>query len=142
MLKDNWFSNFVPFDVPYKEDNITYITPEHYYQAMKSLDYNDWVVIASAETPGIAKRLGRKVSITTDWETRKVEIMDKILRYKFTKDTSHGKKLMECVGSIVEWNGWHDNYWGYCTCKECVGTPHINMLGKLLTIIRNELINV
>jgi len=34
----NWFSNFLPLDEPYKYDGEVYVTPEHFYQAMKSTD--------------------------------------------------------------------------------------------------------
>lgn len=144
---NNWFSNFIPFDTPLMlidpgfEDVISYVTPEHFYQAMKSIQHEDHVMIAAAKTPGIAKRLGRKVNVRSDWDNIKLDVMNYVLTYKFTKFTSHGKKLISSTGPIVEYNYWHDNYWGNCTCYKCEDIVGQNHLGRLLENIRLKLIN-
>jgi len=47
---------------------VEYPTVEHAFQAMKSLDGSERLVIAALETPGRAKRAGRKVQLGPDWE--------------------------------------------------------------------------
>lgn len=139
MLQDNWFSNFVPFDIPYVVDGISYPTPEHFYQAMKSDSKEVRAAIAALTTPGKAKRAGQKVKLDPNWSNRKLEVMQEALSYKFTIHTSHGKRLMETEGRIVEWNGWHDNFWGHCICPGCINEVKLNWLGCLLEERRSEL---
>jgi ribA/ribD-fused uncharacterized protein len=136
--KRNWFSNFVQMDEPLVEDGIAYWTVEQYYQAMKTLNTNHRSTIATSSA-GDAKKLGRKVELRPDWEEIKLSVMEKALRYKFQRGTSQYKKLMS-TGSekIVEWNYWHDNYWGVCTCQRCSARRGENHLGKILMKIREE----
>jgi len=138
-MTTHWFSNFVPFDDPMRVWGTEYVTPEHYYQAMKAENFVDRNKIAAAETPGKAKRLGNKVKLRENWDEQKLLFMKIALNYKFTKDTTHGKQLIKSIGSIVETNTWHDNYWGDCTCQKCENIIGQNMLGKLLMEIREEL---
>jgi len=38
----------------------------------------------------------------------------------------------------VEFNDWHDNFWGSCVCNRCTEEIHHNNLGQLLVIIRDR----
>src|SRR5690349_1503817 len=71
------FSNFSPH--PVTIDSITYPTTEHYFQATKFKDTSEehFQLIVEAETPLIAKRLGksRKYAITDNWNQVRVEVM-------------------------------------------------------------------
>ena len=87
-MKRNWFSNFLPFDEPLIYDDVFYKTPEHFYQALKTINSDQRRVIASAETPGRAKRLGRSVTLRQNWDTLKFDAMGWALAYKFTLKTS------------------------------------------------------
>ena len=42
---------------------------------MKTLDINQRRAIANASTPGLAKKMGRSVSLRPDWEDIKDDIM-------------------------------------------------------------------
>jgi len=145
MQLKNWFSNFVPFDTPLItvdpgfEDAISYITPEHFYQAMKSVSHADHLLIASAKTPGLAKKFGRRLVVRPDWDSVKLNFMFYALVYKFTKNTSHGQKLINTPGPIVEYNYWHDNYWGDCICEKCENIVGQNWLGRILENIRTKI---
>ena len=129
----NWFSNFLPIGFNIVDDiGIEYLTVENCYQAQKTLDpiiRNTFVLI----TPGKAKREGRKLEIRSDWEQVKVGVMYNALKQKFARGTEWHKKLMETEGPIVEFNNWHDTYWGY-DVNEQKGK---NVLGKLLMSIRD-----
>jgi len=133
---DNWFSNFKPFDIPMFYGLYRYKTPEHFYQAMKTNNKKQRHAIATAKTPGEAKRLGRRCTIKPNWEKEKIEVMEYALSYKFRKGTELNKRLLETKGRIVEWNTWHDNEWGSCTCSKCKSIKGNNLLGKLLMKIR------
>lgn len=116
-----------------------YPTVEHAFQAAKSLDHaeRDW--IAAAGTPGLAKRLGRRVNLRPDWEKIKSDVMEECLHSKFTDPTLKQKLLATGDEELVEGNYWHDNCWGNCTCEQCANKPGENRLGKLLMEIRKEL---
>jgi len=134
----NWFSNFEPFDVPFKYDKYVFLTPEHFYQAMKSEKHGYRLMISYMKVPGQAKKAGSKVELRPDWEKIKLGVMEYILRYKFQPGTQWHTKLLETAGDIVEENNWHDNFWGSCDCERCIGRPGFNHLGRILMKIRDE----
>ena len=116
-----------------------YPTVEHAFQAAKTLIPEEREEIRKAETPGKAKRMGRSVTLRSDWEEVKTDIMRQCLRSKF-KFAPLGIDLINTGDEeLVEGNTWHDNCWGNCTCEQCANTPGENRLGKLLMEIREEL---
>jgi len=127
------FSNFQPFPIVYK--GIRFPSVEHFYQALKSQDPEDWQRIAALPRPGQAKKAGRGLPLRPDWEEKKVRIMRVALLRKFAPGTKYHLSLMVYQGEIVEWNYWHDLYWGKCLCRRHQGQGQ-NQLGKLLMEIR------
>ena len=126
-----FLSNFYPSSVT-DEDDITYPTVEHYFQAMKTLDKAQRFNMAIQSTPGKAKRLGRKCNLRPDWESIKDSIMEDALRKKFS-DPILKKALLDTGDEYLEeGNTWGDQYWGVCN-----GTGK-NKLGKLLMKLREE----
>ncbi len=133
----NWFSNMYPFDEPLQYDGLSFKTPEHFYQAMKSTDRAKREFIARQRTGRVAKKAGRKLKLREDWEEIKYSVMEFAQRYRFKSGTTWYTKLMETEDPIVETNNWHDNEWGNCICEKCKDIEGKNMLGKILTDIRN-----
>ncbi|KKN02491.1 hypothetical protein LCGC14_1117170 [marine sediment metagenome] len=132
------FSNFIPFDKPLIHRGLSYRTPEHFFQAMKTMNMIARQHIANQSTPGSAKQAGRRCSLRPNWENIKEIFMERALRYKFSKGTSWHNKLVRSCGDIIEWNYWHDQYWGRCTCSRCGGKGQ-NHLGVILMKLRDEL---
>lgn len=131
-----FLSNF--YDSTFTHDGITYSTNEHFFQAMKTLDIAEKKAIAAAATPGIAKRMGRKVKLRSDWEEVKVYFMRLGLTLKF-QDPVLAQKLLETNDEeLIEGNWWHDNEWGSCSCPKCANIPGRNLLGKLLMEVRED----
>lgn len=127
-----FLSNF--YDSPIEKDGITYPTNEHFFQAMKTLDEKERKAIAAAETPGKAKRMGRRVNLREDWEAVKVDVMREGLLLKFTTYFELAQKLIATGDAmLVEGNWWNDTFWGVCNGVGC------NTLGKLLMQLREEL---
>ena len=127
-----WFlSNF--YESPIEEENITYPTVEHYFQAQKTFNQEEKLKIAQATKPAEAKKMGRKVNLRKDWEEVKIHVMEKGLRLKFQDPTLRKKLLATGDEELVEGNPWGDRYWGVCN-----GSGK-NKLGKLLMNIRKEL---
>lgn len=131
-----FLSNF--FYAPFVyEDNI-YPTNEHFFQAMKTLNPEERRNIAEARTPGVAKRMGRKVQLREDWEEVKIDIMRLGLRLKFKAHMGLTEKLIKTGDAdLIEGNTWHDNFWGICLCPKCQGKGQ-NHLGLLLMETRDR----
>lgn len=127
-----WLSNFSESKVSY--EGVEYPTVEHAYQAAKTLDKDRREKIRDADTPALAKKMGRKVVIRPDWEQVKLQVMEVLLRQKFAAGTGLSRELVATGdGKLVEGNWWGDMYWGVC---KGVGQNH---LGELLMKIRNDL---
>lgn len=127
-----FLSNFFPFPITYNE--VTYPTNEHAFVAMKTLDLNERRYVAKIPTPGQAKRYGRDLTLRSDWDEIKQEVMGDLLVLKFQPTTRMGWNLaMTCCAALVEGNHWHDQYWGDCRCgsSSCI-QPGMNVLGRLL----------
>ena len=135
--ENEFLSNFYPS--PILHEGIVYPTNEHFFQAMKTLDPAERKAIANAETPGMAKRMGRTIKLRSDWEQIKVDVMRTGLMLKFS-DAKLAQKLIDTGDEeLVEGNWWHDNTWGNCHCPKCSGLGGRNLLGMLLMEVRTEL---
>ncbi|WP_415953032.1 NADAR family protein [Methanobrevibacter woesei] len=127
-----WFlSNF--YESPIEDENITYSTVEHYFQAQKTLNREEKLKIAKASKPAKAKKMGRQVNLRKDWEDIKLQVMEKALRLKFQNPDLRKKLIATGDEELIEGNQWGDRYWGVCN-----GSGK-NKLGKLLMKIRKEL---
>ena len=131
-----FLSNFYPSPIEY--EGIKYPTVEAAFQAAKTPDLHMKMTIATAEHPGKAKRMGRKVILREDWEEIKDQVMEDCLRLKFSDPILREKLLATGDEELEEGNWWHDNYWGSCYCSRC-GDVGKNKLGYLLMKIRKEI---
>lgn len=132
----------LPFEVPMEHEGIIYDTPENYYQAQKlPKDRIDLKKEISCLNPLKAKRAlrnSKKYPTRDDWNKEtKLKVMEDALRYKFAKGTVWHELLMQTGDEeIVEWNTWHDLFWG----KDIETKQGDNHLGKILMRIRWEFI--
>lgn len=112
---------------------------EHAFQAAKCVKGTDKEKVRNASTPKEAKQIGRRIELRADWEAKKEDIMEHILRIKF-----RNKDLLELLNKtkgyeLVEENIWHDNHWGDCQCtRAACQRKGKNILGILLMKIRDE----
>jgi len=137
-IKDwKWLSNFYEAEVTFEEK--AYPTVEHAYQASKTRDFEERELIRQLKTPGEAKQYGRKVKLRGDWVYIRLSVMKGLLKQKFILESMLGRKL-EKTGEmeLIEFNAWHDNYWGWCMCNECKRKTKFNRLGQLLMDVRKE----
>lgn len=130
--KHRFLSNFWPASVIL--GGIEYPTVEHAYQAAKSIDPDYRKRVLACERPGKAKRLSRSVTLRSDWESVKVDVMFDLVKQKFTRH-EHLKNLLFDTGNsmLIEGNKWGDTFWGVCRGQ---GQNH---LGKILMTIRKEI---
>lgn len=118
-------------------------TAEQAFQGFKL--FKDWhhpsreeiqkfIEFLNYETPGKAKRAGRRISLNTEyWNQERDSVMKYILREKFVNVPLRYKLLLTGNAYLEETNTWYDTYWGVCNG---VGE---NRLGNLLMELREEL---
>ncbi|KAG6550147.1 hypothetical protein Mapa_008103 [Marchantia paleacea] len=144
------FSNFSPhpITVPDEDGNdVVWNSVEHYYQGQKFKGVQDSVAkervlkIQVAASPEEAARLGRSLSrerpdlLRPGWDAKKLEVMYKALRLKFTSYEALKELLLSTAGSVVVEASPNDLFWG--AGRTGAGE---NNLGLLLMKLRTELI--
>lgn len=131
--KYRFLSNFWSCSVLY--EGITYPSAEHAYQAAKTIDPEQRLLVSqNCPTPGDAKRRGRVLTLRTDWEDVKLVVMKSVIHCKFTQNQILGDKLILTGNEeLAEVNTWRDTFWGIYQSKGQ------NYLGRLLMIVRSEL---
>jgi len=133
-----FLSNIAP--APVRLNGVQYPTVEHAYQAAKTLEPAEREKIRGASTPGLARKMGRKVAKRPDWPDLKVDLMRDLVRQKFEGQRDLKKSLLATGDAeLVEGNTWHDNFWGNCRCARCASTPGQNWLGRILMDVRRHL---
>lgn len=131
--KYNFLSNMYPTLI--KVNNEVYPSAEHAFQAMKSLDPDVRLAMSLCRSPEEAKQAGKLVTLRSDWEEVKVEVMHSIVRAKFSNNELAQKLLATGQEDLIEGNTWKDTFWGVCNGKGK------NMLGRILMDVRKEITN-
>ena len=134
----DFLSNF--YEDEMEVDSIKYPTLEHAFQSLKTDDPDEREKVRKSATPGKAKGEGKLVTLTAGWNTKRIDVMRKLLKIKFSKHLK-GSLFRTAPNNLVEGNCWHDNFWGACNCPWCRGKKKENNLGKLLMEVREELMN-
>jgi ribA/ribD-fused uncharacterized protein len=131
----DWLSNFYLYDVTI--GGYTFPSTEHAYQAFKTKVPEQFQMVRLASrygkpSPAEAKKLGKKVTIRSDWEQIKIQVMRDIVAAKFLQNDNLAVKLIQTGDAeLIEGNYWNDTFWGVCNG---VGE---NWLGKILMEIRD-----
>ena len=126
-----FLSNF--YGAPVRVFGTTWPTAEHAYQAQKSFEPEEQLLIRRAATPGEAKRLARGLHMRRDWHAVRVPLMTEIVRAKFTNPSLARRLLATGTRPLIEYNTWSDYFWGVCRGRG------INTFGRILMRIRDEL---
>ena len=128
-----FLSNFYEKDITLY--GITYRNAEAAFQAQKTFDLD---IKSNFQTlnASLAKYLGKRIKLRSDWEDVKNEVMEYVIRAKFSDPELRDMLINTGDQEIIEGNTWNDTYWGMCR-----GKGH-NQLGKTLMKIRKELIGV
>lgn len=130
----SFLSNFYPCGV--ELDNLVFPTVEHAFQAAKTTNMDDRLFISMLDTPGQAKRAGRKVTLRPGWDDIKIHVMRYLLHQKFAQEPFHSLLLATGEQHIEEGNAWGDRFWGVSPVGSGNGQ---NMLGRLLMQVRREI---
>lgn len=137
---DYWFlSNFYPVPPGTVElDGVFYASVEHAYQAAKTENQRERWEIRRCVTAGMAKRLGRRVTVRPDWDQQKRDRMQDLLRQKFAVTMLRDLLAATAPALLIEGNSWGDTYWGAVADTDG-GWLGENWLGVLLMEIRDEI---
>ena len=127
-----FLSNFFPVQINYED--ITYPSVEHAYQASKTTNINERLLISELPTAQKAKQYGQVIKLRENWNDIKIDIMYELLKIKF-QNTELKMQLIQTKDKYIEeTNTWGDRFWGVC------GTIGKNHLGQLLMKVRAELL--
>jgi len=136
--KYHFLSNFYACLI--RSGGYTFTSAEHVYQASKSTDDDERALIARTFSAGEAKKLGRKITLRSDFHQRKVGFMKSIVKMKFEQNLHLAINLINTgKKELIEDNFWHDNFWGNCLCAKCKNIDGQNMLGRILMEVRSGL---
>lgn len=139
---DLWFlSNFHPiaFWVP---QLAAVPSGEHAFNALKTTNAGERQRVLSQPSPGLAKRVGRQVTLRAGWDTGvRVLVMRTVVDAKFDHHSHLAERLLATDDlRLIETNDWHDNFWGDCLCsRTACADSGTNMLGEILMARRAEL---
>ena len=120
-----WFlSNMYPCEI--RVNGLVFTCAEACFQSFKTTDLNE-----RKKFQGIdgfkAKKLGRYISLRSDWNDIRIEVMSRVIHAKFNQNPSLAKKLQDTGDLlIIEDNTWKDTFWGRYN-----GKGH-NLLGQIL----------
>ncbi len=142
-----WLSNF--WFAKVEAYGIEFPTVEHAYVASK-IDPNESDLfgasaeekmrgIAALDTPGKAKRAGRKLKLREDWEQVKEGIMLELSRQKFSHPELAKKLVATDNRPLFELNFHGDRIWGVVEA-EPGKLEGFNLLGQALMRVRSGLI--
>lgn len=136
----SFLSNFHPAQIvitgprKYSLELIVFPTVEHAYQAFKTNDQEWFEKIKNAATPALAKKLGRRCPIRTEFDSIKLDLMKEFVQAKFIQNLELRDQLLATNNcALEEGNTWGDTYWGTVNGKGS------NFLGKILMETREIL---
>jgi hypothetical protein len=134
----SFLSNFYPCPVEWQ--GMEYPTVEHAFQAAKTDDPGERLKVRDAESPAAAKQLGKRVTLRPGWDSYRFEVMQALVRQKFTRHPDLREKLLATGDAeLVEGNTWRDTTWGATWNKDKQAWVGKNHLGRILMRIRDEL---
>lgn len=135
-----FLSNFYECRVPILLADGQFISAksaEHAFQALKTVRVSEQLLVLAQATAGKAKRMGRRVTLREGWDSGvNVHTMMYVVSQKFAYNPDLMELLLKVDEPLIEDNHWHDNYWGHCTCVNCVNVQSRNWLGTILRNIR------
>lgn len=128
-----FLSNFHDCSIQY--EGLWYKNAEAAFQSAKTDDVNERLPFMNYSGRE-AKKEGRKVTLRSDWNNIRINVMYEICKAKFKDNYELRCKLSDTYPKqLIEGNTWGDTFWG------CVSDGKgSNFLGRILMIIRDEII--
>lgn len=145
---DSVFSNWHPS--VFTHEGITFNCSEQFMMYHKAKLFNDTEImkkIMQTNSPKKQKELGRQVRNfnSEEWSKKCINIMKSGLKNKFQQNPEMLKKLFDTGNSIIVEASPFDRIWGIGydsdNAIDNINNWGQNLLGKLLTDLRNDLLN-
>lgn len=128
-----FLSNFQQARIEY--DGLVFGNAEAAFQAQKCMSEAEKAQFTNLG-PGKSKGVGRRVRLRPDWEEVKLDVMEGVVRAKFTQNPGLAERLLATGDKVlVEGNRWGDTFWGV-DARTGQGQNH---LGRILMRVRDEL---
>lgn len=125
-----FLSNMYPCEM--ELEGRVYPALENLFQSFKCAVDKDKDIFTKLE-PRQAKKIGRTVKLIEGWDSKKLLVMETLVRQKFSVEPFKTWLLETGNAHLEEGNWWGDDYWGTVRGK---GENH---LGKILMKVREEL---
>lgn len=139
--KYGFLSNFYPCNVEY--EGLLYPSVQHAYQAAKTFNIEMRTMIKNLKNGFEAKKAGNSLQVRIDWQYVKFDIMEQLIKYKFSNDFELLGQLLQTGNmKLIECNNWNDQCWGMTfnkTTEEYIGS---NALGQILMKVRKQIYEV
>jgi len=121
------------FNIKHPE-KFTYVNAEQLFQALKTDVKSERAGIQQVQSAPFAKRRGKEVTLRSNWNEIRVEVMKFVVWLKFSQNPDLAKQLLDTKDEeLIEGNTWNDTFWGVCRGR---GSNH---LGKILMYVRSVL---
>jgi ribA/ribD-fused uncharacterized protein len=127
-----FLSNFYPGTVMLS--GIQFSCVECAYQAAKTLNHEERLAFVGLSA-GEAKRRGRTLRVRADWLEVRLQVMEDLVRQKFSNPALATRLLGTGEAVLEEGNTWGDRFWGV-DARTGEGENH---LGLILMRVRNDL---
>lgn len=138
------------FVAPFNQNEVEYLTAEHYMMAHKALLFNDQEIfkqILQVKHPNEAKQLGRKVRNYNEqiWRENRFDIVVQANLAKFSQHPELKKILIETSDYVLVEASPVDNIWGigmaqdHPDIQEPSKWQGLNLLGFALMEVRKQL---
>lgn len=105
-----WLSNFFEATIDYAGRD--WMTVEHAYRAMKTVDEGQRDAIMLAPTASKAKRIGKHVDIRPDWLSIRVDVMRELTRCKYSQHNWLSDRLIATGDATLYHLAPWDRFWG------------------------------
>ena len=133
----SFLSNFCPVAIGL--DGEDYPSVEHAFQAAKTDNLEERLKIRDTPSPVTAKHLGKRVTLRPGWDHVRFDIMETLVRQKFTRHAELREKLLATEDAeLIEGNTWRDMTWGAVWNKDKGRWVGKNHLGQILMKVRDE----
>lgn len=130
----HFLSNFHP--ATFVWNHVIWHNSEAAYQGAKTGTRDTLLEFAKMTNPAEAKRAGKMVTLRSDWNEVKVQIMRDIVFAKFNQNPELRDQLLATGNAqLEEGNFWKDTFWGVCPPYSGIGKNH---LGKILMDLRRS----
>ncbi len=122
------------YESPFETNNIIFLTVEHYYRAMKTSSYQDFLEIVNITDIEELKKQSELFEVRDGWNDVKVSIMEYALFKKFENYPLRGQLLDTNDLEIINSDDV-DLFWG----MNLETGDGENKLGKMLMILRGNI---